>query len=110
MRRKMMPEQINPSLSSEGLWKEPGSVHVKVPQSLAAMQPAGWVRLDLNISVEMMDALERLARESRVTVADVLARAVALYAFAHESHKQGRRVIVTSAETDPESEIEVTGF
>jgi hypothetical protein len=106
----MMPEQTNPSIASEGLWKEPGPVHVVLPQSLAATQPARWERLDLNISVEMMDALERLARESQATVADVLARAVALYAFAHENHKQGRRVIVTSGETDPESEVEVTGF
>lgn len=85
-----------------------GPHKIKVPDTLKSTSPKGWMRLQLNVSTEMGEALEDLAKESNKTVEDILVRAVALYSFAAQSHKEGKHVGTASSEEV--LDVEITGF
>jgi len=79
-----------------------------LPEGEADPRPCGWVPLELDISIELDEAMRELARENNHTVEEVLLRAVALYQLLSRGVREGKRVGVARA--GQELETEITGF
>lgn len=66
------------------------------------------IRLSLQITTEVNDRLETIARETGVTKSDVLRKALGLIELAHRGKKEGKRL--GFAKSDEVLETEIVGI
>jgi hypothetical protein len=51
-------------------------------------------RLSVNVSLDVGDAIDKLAKKNRITITEVIRRAVSTYKFIDDEVEQGAKILV----------------
>jgi hypothetical protein len=78
---------------------------MKAREPIVASAADPKVRLTVDVSKELNDMLESIARESGSTKSDVFRKAIALLDVAHRAKRQGKRIGIAKLEQQLETEI-----
>jgi predicted transcriptional regulator len=68
------------------------------------------VRLNLDVSQEIADFLDALARENATTKTDVMRRAIALLKIAHDEKKRNRSMGFVASSRDDVLDTKIVGI
>lgn len=81
---------------------------VTSPVTYSSASQPGWLHVDLRMSGEALNELGRVSREKNEPMDSIVGKAFLLYLAATDAQREGKRIVIASADGTPETEL--TGF